>query len=357
MRTIHFRRAAAAMLAALMLPSASSLAVSAENGEKKIVILGDGVSSGRSLEDPSRSYAKLAADYIGGTVTDYSADQCMTGDLLVTLDDPTVQETLSQADVIIFSVGVQDLMQPFIDQLVEYQEKLGFNSLDALYKMSRAEIGLTDDQLSSYSVKLKRALESNEESCAENLLAIGQKLSAYPNAQVICPNVYNCLNTIEGYDTMSDSRQQAYRTVLNPSKWVTETANNAYAQLASDYGFTVIDACGMLGDKAYKYTNQVELDYELKQNAHCWIAQEIARVYDGGTLGDPNSDTLVNAIDANLILEHAAVFGSDQTGTLSKGLQLLSDVNRDGRADAADAADILVYAAEKGAGGSPVLGG
>lgn len=349
---VHFRRAAAAMLAGMTLLAAQPSAVSAEGENiKKIVVLGDGISSGAALADRSGSYASLVQEYIGGEIVDLSKDACTTEDLLAELDDPAVQAQLADADVILFTVGIQDIMNPFMEQLRIYKDELGFETLDDLYTSDRGDLAVSDDTLVSYSLVLAGKLEQNEISCRDNILQIGEKLSAYPDAQVICPNVYNCLNTIEGLSEMSYKRQTAYRSIMNPCNFVlSDSVNDSYAKLAENYGFTVIDTFSYFKGLAYKHTNLVNLNINPTASGHRVIAREIAAYMTGETVGELTNDSEINAADANVLLEHAAIFGSDQVGTIPKEKWLFLDLDGDGKTDAADAAEILLYAAAVGAG-------
>lgn len=73
------------------------------------------------------------------------------------------------------------------------------------------------------------------------------------------------------------------------------------------------------------------------------------------SLGEVNGDSSINAKDAAEVLVHAANVGAGNGGTLSEEALTAADVNGDNTVNAMDAAEILVYSAEKGAGGSPVF--
>ena len=80
-------------------------------------------------------------------------------------------------------------------------------------------------------------------------LKIGEKLAAYSDAEIICPNVYNCLNCIENLSSLSIKRQQAYKSVMNPGGWVlTDSVNVSYDTLAKVYGFLVsfVNLCSVV---------------------------------------------------------------------------------------------------------------
>lgn len=70
------------------------------------------------------------------------------------------------------------------------------------------------------------------------------------------------------------------------------------------------------------------------------------------TTGNINFDSSADALDAAEVLVHAAQTGAGNDGTLSRLQRSYTDVNQDGRTDSTDAAIILSYAAYAGAGGS-----
>ena len=357
MKNIHFRHAAAAVLAGMVFLAGQPFAANTSAAEPQhIVVIGDGISSGAMLSDHSMSYASLVGRYYGAQVTDLSKDACTTTELLTELDDPTVQAALADADMILFTVGIQDITDPFFEQLASYQQELGFSNISEMYSAKRSDIALSDDTLSEYSLTLQNKLESNEISCRDNILKIGEKLSAYADAEIICPNVYNCLNCID-FTGMSAKRQSAYKSIMNPGGWVlTDSVNVAYDTLAKTYGFTVIDTYnGFLG-KAYEYTNLLQMDENPTEKGHLWIAQQITGSSleelptEAETLGDMNGDNEVNASDASEILIGAARMGAGDMTVLTPAFLAHGDVNKDNSVDAADASAILQYAAAAGAG-------
>ncbi len=69
-------------------------------------------------------------------------------------------------------------------------------------------------------------------------------------------------------------------------------------------------------------------------------------------LGDVNSDKLINAADAAMLLQAASAVGSGGASGLTVDQETAADVNADGAFDALDAALILQYAAYTGSGGT-----
>lgn len=70
----------------------------------------------------------------------------------------------------------------------------------------------------------------------------------------------------------------------------------------------------------------------------------------GNALGDISGDGEINAEDAALLLEEAALIGAGQSGQFTDEQNAAADINGDGEINAADAAVILAYSAAVGAG-------
>ncbi|MCR5718236.1 MAG: hypothetical protein K6F80_04275, partial [Oscillospiraceae bacterium] len=312
----HFRKAAAAILTAAVLtglPSASI--VNAADGQKKLVVLGDGISSGKGLEKPENSYVSLLERYYHYDVVNLAKDDCTSADLLATLDDPSVKEQLADADVIIFSVGLQDIMQPFQEEVNRFmaENNLEFTGIDEMFAADRSKINITDDDLSTEANILADALRSGRETCQANVTAIGEKLSAYPNAEIIGLNVYNALNTIEQYTDLSSKRRMSYDIIKNPAKAVLNNYVNAAYTGLKEKGIEVVDTFSAFGDRAYLYTGLNNMSYYPSEEGHALIAEKLKEFLGSEpelAKGDVNGDTIVNSKDATMILRAAAKFGA-----------------------------------------------
>lgn len=355
-------RAAAVVLAGTMIGMLQPVGSCAGETPQKIVVIGDSVSTGKGLDNPAASYVNMVGAYYNAQVVNLARDECTSGDLLVMLDDPAVQAELASADMILCTVGIQDIMEPFNAQLDIYRDQLGFESIPDLYAASRSDLVVSDDDLSSYSLVLADCLQLNEISCRDNILAIGEKLSVYSsNAEIICPNVYNALDCIEGLSGMTMARQTAYKSIMKPCGFVLEdSVNAAYTTLGEQYGFKIVNTYKGFAGRAYDYTYLYYMDYNPTVPGHHWIAEAITGIQLEDvtepivtvTLGDLTGDHEVNSVDAAELLILAAQVGAGESGLLTPAVKAVADVNGDGDVNAVDAADILQYAATVGSGES-----
>lgn len=369
----QFKHAAAAALAALMLTAVMPFSnAPVKAASKKMVVIGDGAAFGKNLADPSDSFASIAGSQYDVDVVNLAKGSCTTADLLTLLDDPdVVRPALAQADVIVFTVGVQDITDPFMAEAESFKQKTGadFKTLQEMFGLSSRDLAHvpSDSELQAEATALSKALKSNKESGAANILQIGEKLSAYPNAKVICTNVYNPLSLIEEYDGLQGYRKLGYTLIKNAANTTAEDyLNESYKQLAETYGFTVINVYDQFNEVAYKYTGLNTMDYEPNELGHQWIGEQLTAALEGVlppasdpgaeyAPGDVNNDGSVNSKDANAVLIAAAKLGAGQDSGLDAGAATAADVNHDGVINSKDANCILRFAAAFGAGLNPVM--
>lgn len=260
--------------------------VNASAERPSVVVIGDSIVSGAFLGEGERSFADiLQADLPAGAVfTVYAEDGYTSGDVLALLDDTAVQGTLADADAIIVTAGIHDVMDDFMDLAYQYKDKYGVEKFSDLYTMSQEDLGATDSQLIDMSLALSRSVETYQESCRDNILQIGEKLSGY-DAQLIAVNVYNSMDTIENFDALSPNRKLGYNSIKNPIGTVLKDyVNAAYTEIADTYGFEIVDAYTAFAGLAYQYTNLADMEADPNAAGHAWIAAAVEEVLDPAIL-------------------------------------------------------------------------
>lgn len=194
-----------ASAAACLISAASAAlipaAADAADGIENIVILGDSISSGYGLANPDCSYAKLTADYFGANCTDYSQDGFKTGDLLSQIQtDQTVKDSLATADVILITIGGNDILAPVLEFVEEYIVKMGIDpsQIDLMEFMDKfnpddyPDIFETDDPKQELVDKLNEKLTGEMISeMKSNFKSISSELTNYPDAVICFQHLYN----------------------------------------------------------------------------------------------------------------------------------------------------------------------
>ncbi|MBE6876329.1 MAG: hypothetical protein E7496_06335 [Ruminococcus sp.] len=245
--------------------------------KQKIVILGDGISSGANLSEHQKSYADWLAYYTDAEIQNFSKDENTTGDILQSLEDSQIQTALSEADIIIVTAGMNDIMMPFFETANAYMEEFGFVRFQDIFSASLSAYGFaTEDDLIPYANELAAAARKNKTSAQENLKAITENLMQYQNATVLYQTVYNPTDTLENITSLSKKRQQAYKSVCNPVTSVMKTAFNDYLhELEADGQCLLADIFSEFAGYAYLYTNLNDLNANPTAEGHIKIADAV----------------------------------------------------------------------------------
>lgn len=346
-------KAAAAMLAGVLsVGAAGSFDVCAVES-KRIVVIGDSISFGSKLAEGQKSYVELLEAQPGTEVLNFSYEDLTTESLLQYMNDRQLQSYLDSADVIVVNVGIHDIMDPFMEKAKGFMDKFGFVKFEDVFFASLGDYGLTETDLQLYARDLTVAVKSNRESAKANMLKIGERLSMYSDAQIVFQNVYNPIDTIENLEELSDKRKMAYESICNiVNIALNDSVNAAISELSESYRYDVVDVQGAFLGNAYRYANLNELDVNPTVKGHAVIAEKVINMTDRKQ-GDVTGDGEINAQDAAAVLVYASEVGAGLEGSLNKAAQTAGDVNISKDVDAADAAKILVYAAQQSAGGNP----
>ncbi|GEM_PF-3468446 len=250
--------------------------VQAENA-KNIVVIGDGISSGAKLPAGEKSYVDWIQYYTNAEIQNFAQDNNTTAEVLQSLDDAQVKAALANADIILVTAGLNDIMVPFFEVANSYMEEFGFERFADVFSANLSDYGFTsEDDLVPYANKLAAAARSNKTSANENFLAITEALSEYNNATIIYQTVYNPANTIENMDQLSAKRQQAYRSVCNPLNTIMNQAfNNDLKEMDGVDNVLVVDVFADFVGYAYKYTNLNDLDPNPSAEGHIRIADMV----------------------------------------------------------------------------------
>lgn len=339
-----------------MLNAGSALIPVSAEETTKIVVIGDSISTGAGLADGQKSYVDLIQDYTNAEIQNFAQDTYTTGDVLTCLDDAQVQQALSQADVILVTVGIHDIMDKFMETTNGFMTQFGFEKFTDVFTASLGEHGFSDEmELVPYANTMADDIKLNRESATANFQEITAKLSQYQDAKIVYQTVYNLLDNIEMYDSLSMKRKMAYNSILNPAGMVVNSCFNEYLTTFTQGqdNCILIDTYSEFQGNAYKYTNLYDLEVNPNAEGHAWIAETViaeAGLSEGILLGDADGSGKVDAADAAVVLEHAASVGAGQGDVLNEEQQKAADVDESGAVNAEDASQILMYAAAEGAG-------
>ena len=342
-----------AFLSAVMLMSLPCTELPAHaHAVRKIVIIGDSVSTRSGLHDGELSWPEIIQDYAMCQIQNFSDAGNTTADILTSLDTPEIQTALAQADMIFISAGMQDIMDEFLFTSRNFMTAFGFETFPDVFTANLAEHGFSsEDELIPYATQLNTLLRLHKNDIARNIQKINEKLSACSDAEIIWQTCYNLLDNVEFYPDLSPKRQTSYQSMIDTADSVLNESLNLYLrQFADQNRHYLADVYADFHGNAWQYTNLYQLNPEPNALGHARIAESLISTAHLSRMGDIDGDDLIQASDAAVILQHSANTGSGMAGILDDAQSFAADVDENDEITSQDAAQILTYAACQGAG-------
>lgn len=404
-----------------------------------IVILGDSISNGYGLKEGEYSYGEILADYTGAKV-DNLAVAGNTSEKLVyrlSVDAATPEyNALKNADVVVISIGANDMMSyashrlleigksasclkdQYADAEIPEEPSLGTvrEMLDSakLKKFADStvnmitlstELGkLTNDLAATTSTqnyqRYERVIETKTIPNIESI--IKQIRNITPDAEIILQTVYNPLivedsfvassSTLKSYASFLPNFVVKFDNVLTSfSKQLNDCAEANGAHIVDTYStFSAEDENKVRYAWYFDRIEETPTDIHPNQAGNIAIAADVLDTLDSlgkislhddnglivqaynslankdqypaavyptlakvmgdpskaapeFTLGDVNSDGLIDSSDASEILADYASVSTGGTSSFSGTKAKAADVNNDSLADSSDASSILSY--------------
>lgn len=377
---------------ALMISPLSAFPASAENygDEMHITVFGDSIASGYGLSEKEYSYPQILGDYYSADVDNYAVAGYDTEDVLEqvrSLSD-SQKVKLSDSDVVILSVGANDMIQyssayllnmadriktlkpeytaadipeePSFDDVTRMIDKDAFkayaenisNILNITDELQTLRTHLTAKEGDTNSQLYDKVIEQ------EIIPGINQIVSEIkeinPDAKIILQNVYNPLQFTKEYE--KEQFTGSYMRVMTQIKTTFNLVTRNFAQQVQDVeGVEIADVLTdftsyyMDSSTAAEYrfgwyftnvqkADRADMDVHPNQAGHLAIA---ARMIE--TIGETREDGgLLNLTMARLDNKSEYPDIAIQTYNKAAGSYVLGDVYQDGKIDASDAASILV---------------
>lgn len=354
-----------------------------------IVVFGDSIAEGYDLSSKEYNYGQIVADYIGGTVSNYSKAGDETSDTLEKISSAT---DLKDAEVVIISSGANDMIHYAVNDLLKFfaQNKLlndGYTTdnipenptFDQMLNMidmtavkefitkttNTSKIAIRLEMLEAHLIK--GAADSGYENYAHVIEAqivpniekmVSDIKAVNPNARIILQTVYNPIQLEESYlnETIPSSYKQFF-SLLEPK--FTNIVNAYNEKISAIEGVEIADvytnfASG--GENTWYFTgiqdNDVkEFKIHPNQAGHLAIAVNILNV-----LGEKSEDGGL----LNLTYEKLAKKDSYPEYALAEynkvaGTYVLGNTNGDTLIDANDATVVLADYSVSSTGGASTL--
>lgn len=374
------RIVSALLSAALAVSSASVINVSAADyGDgKNLVLLGDSVAAGYGLSEQELNYGQICADYLGGSVENYAHSGDETDDLLNVISNFSEEQKTAagNADVIVISIGGNDLMQEFAKEFLKYALTKGllteqYSSLteadiDAIEKLDLLSLmkGVIDEEKAkafalgdpiTFVSKLNVIGNGINKGLTANTIipniqqAVSSLKEINPDAKIIVQTIYNPIQFEEGYFEKIGKGENYAKAIDNVRKVFRNILESFNTQLAGVEGIEIADIYTDFSSKddngreySWYFTkmqapSRAEMDIHPTQAGHLAIAANII-----GVIGEKNDDgsklrQLYNNLSDKESYPAAALASYENVcGTYSLG-----DLNDDGKIDSTDASSVL----------------
>jgi lysophospholipase L1-like esterase len=370
------------------------LSAQASENSLTIVALGDSITAGNGTD---ASYAQLVSDYYGATLVNYGQQDATSTSLLEQLDDASLQQTVASADIILVTIGSNDIMQAVLSN--QYVDASQYSTMSALIAAMKEQANADAWFTYRFSLYLDQVMPDVIATCRSNLEQIASQLRAQNgSADIVFQTLYNPMD-LTGDTAYTSLASSGSMTVLssNVLKYLEgKEGNTIYPDGVNDTirelpDVTVVDSYTLLSEHAYSYTNISSLDANPNAIGQLALAAETleqlqrseTETDDGMVLrtvyassgavgilpdvdaelndrvmrycvtngyGDVDANGTVEIADASAALELYACAGAGTTSSIVGVDALAADANGDGSVDLMDAAMILRYYAESAAG-------
>ncbi len=398
----HFSRIAAFFTAAVLMTGSASINVNADEA-MKIVVLGDSISTGYTMDSTlTGSYADMLGCYYNADVTSFAQDGFTSGDLLAQLSDSAVLSAVAEADVVLVTIGGNDILQPVLKNDI-----IDASQYSTMIDLIRSLGGGSDMTLvTSMNIYLNKNMPTAINQFRQNIVQIADILKSSANGEIVFQTVYNPMDvdadntplaTSGSMEMLSSYVNKFLEGIPNNTVYVEGQCVNGAIRDLTDV--TVIDTYDLLFDHGYYYTRIYNVDIHPNNRGHLIMAEAIIRALNlpetgsenahamraaytytestdkttaNATLGNVNAD--FNATIVDRILNKNYVYGDvDANGLVdiadaAAALNIYSSVaanvtpnvaeiniasadgNRDGVTDIVDASSMLLYYASRAAG-------
>ncbi len=262
------------LTALALLMSACAVGVSAAEAPKKLLALGDSITTGYGLANYSgglpyecKSYINTVAEALGleagKTYVNSAVDGDTSEDLLSMM--PLLTEDIKSSDLIVVTIGGNDLLQaiPLVAAAVAGSNVGGLEASVNYLITVAPEKYATLAQNTDFQAKIGAVLGKY----ASNLAAIATAIKTNaPEARVILVKQYNPMKNVLGFADFGNFADTMIGAI-----------NASMDAVAASFGFEVLDAPSVINVNAAGLTNILDLDIHPNAKGHIEMAKLLAK--------------------------------------------------------------------------------
>lgn len=363
---------------ALCIPTAN-----AAESKGSLVILGDSISSGYGLEEDEYNYGEILGEYLDYDTQNFAVSGLTTAGLIEKLTDENVKKAVSDADLIVISIGGNDFIGTARETFTEkYGEIVDITDLNAIFTMFKSDVMKALSTLSSlYTTKFPQACDT----AIANIEQISSTIySLNPDAEVVFQNIYDPFQIdTEKYEKyiLADA---TYKNGYNGLKRAVYYNINALKTYEGNYPVSfnvrikdavgnahVADICSAFtadevndtdltkpyGNVSY-FTDVFETysrDFHPNKKGHLEIAAAVLEELGKKETANRKMRSVYNSLSADEKSAYPALRADNITKYALASAVLKGDYNDDKAVDASDASSVLAYYAKISAGETPEI--
>lgn len=240
----------------------STQTVSASEIEN-ITVLGDSISAGYGLSENESNYSVWLGDYYNASIENFAANGKTTVQLLESLEsDPDIKESVRQADLVCVSIGGNDILQIFYNDLV--------NIADDFSSSPDGGFNFSPEAIQKIIVSFSSALGPASAEAGKNISKIADSIyKINPNAETVFQTVYN------PFETNIEEMKSVYAPLYTFTSIYLGVINN---EIRNTDGIVCADIHEKFKGNCPDFTNIQEMDIHPNRLGHLIIAEEITEM-------------------------------------------------------------------------------
>lgn len=226
---------------------------------ESITVLGDSISSGYGLNDGERSYGSYLGEYFGAEVENFAADGKTTSQLLELLEgDGAVSQSVGKSDLICISIGGNDVMDVFYDDLIGIAGSFSAPS-------GNGGFGFSPEAIQELILSFSSSLGPAAAQAGENIRKIALRIEEInPDARLIFQTVYN------PFETDDEKMKPVYSPLYTFTSIYLGTINSS---IRNGSGMEYADIQNKFRGGCTLYTNIKNMDIHPNKIGHLLIAE------------------------------------------------------------------------------------
>lgn len=360
-------------VSSLCIPTANAV-----ESKGNLVILGDSISSGYGLDEGEYNYGEILGEYLDYDTENFAVPGLTTAGLIAKLSEQEVKNAVSNADMIVISIGGNDFISTARELFEEkYGQIVDITDLNSIFAMFESDVLKALSTLSNlYTTKFPQACDT----AIANIEQISSTIySLNPDAEVVFQNIYDPFQIDEERYNKYILADATYKNGYNGLKRAVYYNINATKTYEGNYPVSfnvrindavgnahVADICNAFtadevrdDDLTLPYGNvsyftdvfdTYDRDFHPNQKGHLEIASAILEELDVKECANRKMRAVYN----NLSSEEKLAYPELRVDNLKKYAQassmLKGDYNNDNKVNSSDASEVLAKYAQESAG-------